>query len=340
LIDQVRFGLAIYNFTAAQIQSTRRLGEQLLGKAQAHNDPIRFKLAYHLLGVTSFHLGQMNEARHHLEQAIAYHAPEQVLRQIPDPTIINVLFLALARGYLGYPDRARQTIEEAFSLAETLSDPMAKVWSHAWAAWLYQSLEQPDKTEQHAQAGLAISLEHGLGYGEILVTLFRSWVAVRQTQTEAEIGTYRQGVADFMAAGARIQLGYFQFLLADLYRVTGQFERGLETLEAISALMDQTGDRFIEAEVYRLRAELRLAQSSDNQLQAEADFQQALTVARKQQTRFLELRAALGLARLWQQQGKNNQAHALLSEIYGWFTEGFDTPDLQAARQLLTQLCP
>jgi len=277
----------------------------------------------------------MREAREHLEQAIAYNEMSQATPQIPDPTIINILFLALAHCYLGYPERGRRTLAEAASFAETISDPMAKTWYRVWAAWLHQILEQPHQTEQHARAGLAICLEYGLRYGEIIHTMFKSWAVARQEPSAAEIATYRQGLVDYMAVGARIQLGYYQFLLADACRVTGQFESGLETLAESITLMEQTGDRFIEAEIYRLRGELRLAQSPDHQADAEADFQHALAVARRQQAKFLELKAAMALARLWQQQGHTEQAHALLSEIYGWFTKGFDTPDLQAAKRLL-----
>lgn len=338
LLDLVRFGLGVYNFTAAKIQQTRRLGEQLLSKALAHNDPNRSKLGRNLLGAASFHMGQMNEATQHLEQGITQHKASKAMPQVPNPTIINVLFLALAWFYLGYADRARRTIEEALSLAETLPDPMAKVWSHGYAAWLYQGLGRADKTEQYAQAGLAICLKHDLHYGQAFHTMFKSWALVRQEPSVAEIATFRQGLTDYLAAGARINLSYYQSLLADAYRVTGQREAGLETLGETIALIEQTGERFIEAEIYRLKGELLLAQDDNQQAEAESAFQHALMVARQQQVKSLELRAAMSLARLWQQQGNNEQAYALLSEIYGWFSEGFDTPDLQAAKQLLAQL--
>ena len=162
----------------------------------------------------------------------------------------------------------------------------------------------------------------------------------------------RQGLTAFRATGAEQWQPYFLALLAGAYGKVGQAQEGLSVLTAALARVDKTMEREHEAELYRLRGELTLAQSSDRRLgssvpstttastQAEAEecFLKAIEISRKQQAKSLELRAVTSLARLWQSQGKRNEAHQMLSEVYNWFTEGFDTKDLQEAKTLIEEL--
>ena len=127
-------------------------------------------------------------------------------------------------------------------------------------------------------------------------------------------------------------------LLAEAYGKAGQVEAGLQTLAEALALVNQTQERFYEAEMYRLQGELLLARSAEHHAEAETCFRHALDVAHRQQAKSWELRAATSLSRLWQQQGKRAKARELLAPIYGWFTEGFDTTDLQEVRALLEAL--
>ena len=155
----------------------------------------------------------------------------------------------------------------------------------------------------------------------------------------------RQGLAGRLATGAELWQSYHLALLAEVYGEGGRTEEGLAVLVKALAQVDKTGECYYEAELYRLRGELTLAQSgvqrleSSVQKEAEACFLKAIDIARKQQAKSLELRAIMSLAHLWQQQGKQREAHQLLSEIYTWFTEGFDTRDLQEAKALLEELC-
>jgi predicted ATPase len=152
----------------------------------------------------------------------------------------------------------------------------------------------------------------------------------------------RQGLAAHATIGAGLAKSYYLALLAEAYGKAGQAKEGLATLAEARTVMDTGGERFYEAELYRLKGELTL-QSSSQRLasrvkEAAACFQKAIDIARQQQAKSLELRAVMSLSRLWQQQGKQNEAHKLLAEIYGWFTEGFDTKDLQEAKALLDEL--
>jgi predicted ATPase len=126
--------------------------------------------------------------------------------------------------------------------------------------------------------------------------------------------------------------------LADAYRKSGQPTEGLTALVEALTLAEKTAERYNEAELYRLKGELLLARSADDQVEAEACFHQALAIARRQQAKSWELRAAMSLCRLWQQRSKRDEAHELLAPTYDWFTEGFDTADLQEAKALLQEL--
>ena len=182
-----------------------------------------------------------------------------------------------------------------------------------------------------------------------------------QGQGEEGIVQIRRGLTAYRTTGAALWRSYHLALLAEAYGKVGRVEEGLPLLVEALAHVDRTGERRWEAELYRLRGELTLAQSQtslgqvktsqdkyedtdpqplipDPQGEAEACFHKAVEIARRQKAKSLELRAVMSLSRLWQQQGKKNEAWQLLADIYGWFTEGFDTKDLQEAKALLQEL--
>jgi predicted ATPase len=163
--------------------------------------------------------------------------------------------------------------------------------------------------------------------------IFRGWALAEQ----GEEGTaqIRQGIDAWRAAGDELARPCCLALLAEACAKEGQPEEGLSALAEALATVHKTGERFYEAELYRLKGELLLARSTRQTAEAETCFQQALDVARHQQAKSLELRAAMSLSRLWQRQDKQDAARELLVPIYGWFTEGFDTADLQEAKALL-----
>jgi predicted ATPase len=168
--------------------------------------------------------------------------------------------------------------------------------------------------------------------------LLRGWVLAHQGQAQEGIAQMTQGCRAIRATGAEMLQSYALTLLAEVYGTTGEPAAGLTVLTEALTLTNRTGVRFYESELYRLTGELLLQQSSDNQAEAEASFYSALEIARTQQAKSWELRATTSLARLWQQQGKRAEARELLVSIYGWFTEGFDTADLQDAKALLEAL--
>jgi len=174
--------------------------------------------------------------------------------------------------------------------------------------------------------------------------MVRGWTLAEQGQVQEGIAQMQQGLAAYRATGAELGRPRWLAQLAEAYEKVGQPEEGLTVLAEALAAVDKTGERFWEAELYRLKGELTLKQSgvrgpeSEVQQEAEACFLKAIEVARQQQAKSLELRAVMSLSRLRQQQGKKEEAHEMLAEIYSWFTEGFDTKDLQEAKALLEEL--
>jgi predicted ATPase len=238
----------------------------------------------------------------------------------------------------GYPDQGLRRAYEALTLARALSH------SHSLAAALfYVAMIHCFRWEEHAlreQADTAIALasEQGFPHWLALGSLLRGWALAIQGQREEGIAQLQQGLAAYRAVGAKLGLSAMLSLLAEAYGKAGQVEAGLQTLAEALALVDQTQERYYEAELHRLQGELLLARSAEHHAEAETCFRHALDVARRQQSKSWELRAATSLSRLWQRQGKRAAAYELLAPIYGWFTEGFDTKDLQEAKALLEAL--
>ena len=208
----------------------------------------------------------------------------------------------------------------------------------ALAAIVSQFRRDVSAVHEHAEAAVTLSTEQGFTLWAALGTSLRGWALAMQGQGEEGMAQVRQGITAWQATGAGVLAPYFCTMLAEVSAYPGHIEDSLQALAEAHTLVEQHEERFWEAEVCRLRGVLLLRQTRTPQAEAETWLQRALDVARSQEAKSLELRAAMSLARLWQQQGKQGEARELLAPIYGWFTEGFDTADLQEARALLGEL--
>ena len=184
---------------------------------------------------------------------------------------------------------------------------------------------------------MTLSTEQRFAFWAVSATVLRGWALAEQGQRAEGIAQIRQGLNAWQAMGEALYQPRFRALLAELYGKVGQTEAGLTVLTEVLANVHNTGLCYCEAELYRLKGVLLLQHSAEPQ-EAEESFQQALVIARHQEAKSLELRAAMSLSRLWQQQGKRDEARELLAPVYGWFTEGFDTVDMQEAKALLEAL--
>ena len=206
------------------------------------------------------------------------------------------------------------------------------------AAHVFAFCRDVPAVHEHAGAAIALGTEQGFPLWVAWGTLLRGWALAMQGQSEAGKVQIHQGLAVWQAIGAAMFVPCFCTWLAEIAAHLGHPEEGLQALAEAHTLVEQHEERWLEAEVYRLRGVLLLKQAGTPQAEAEAWLQRALDVARRQEAKSLELRAAMNLSRLWQQQGKWNEARELLAPVYGWFTEGFDTADLQEAKTLLDEL--
>ena len=191
---------------------------------------------------------------------------------------------------------------------------------------------------EHAEAAVALSTEQGFPLWAALGTSMRGWALALQDQGEVGMAQVRQGIAAWRATSATMLAPYLCTVLAEVADHLGHLEDGLQALTEAYTLVEQYEERWWEAEICRLRGVLLLRQTMPQLEEAEAWLQRALDVARSQEAKSLELRAAMSLSRLWQQQGKQAEARVLLAPVYGWFTEGFDTADIQDAKALLEEL--
>jgi predicted ATPase len=271
---------------------------------------------------------------------------------LPDPTAARgqashlgvsaaALCLALAAlvlWRLGYPEQAVRRSQEALALAQTLAHPYSLALVRHYAAWLAYNRHEVRGVQAQADALLRLATTQGFPLFVGCGTIWRGWALARQGQGELGLPHLHQGLAAVVATGQELMRPVCLVVLAEAAGQVDQVEEGLHLLaEAVGVLeAHEQGD--LRAEAYRLRGALLLRQATPDTAHAEACFQQALAVARRQQAKSWELRAAMSLSQLWQQQGQRAQAYEVLAPVYDWFTEGFDTADLQEAKALLAAL--
>jgi predicted ATPase len=239
---------------------------------------------------------------------------------------------------LGYPDQALHGIKEALTLAQELTHPFSQAHALVQAAIFHQFRREAQAVQERAEALVTLSTEQGFPYWLAYGIILRGWALALRGEGAEGIVRMRQGLVAYRGTGAELHRPYFLSMLAEAYGEAGQSEEGLTVLVEALSLVDKTGERHWEAELHRRRGELLLMQQGQNVGEAEECFRKALDIAGRQKAKSLELRAAMSLSHLWQQQGKREEARQMLADIYGWFTEGFETADLKEAKFLLDQL--
>ncbi|NOT54083.1 MAG: hypothetical protein HOP18_05715, partial [Deltaproteobacteria bacterium] len=359
---QVIRGLVLFYLVRSQTQPALELAEQLVSQVDRHTEVGPRMLGHYHLGMALFQRGVPVEAARHFEQAMSIYDREQHRHLAHtygiDLGVATRGFLAWPLWLLGYPDRALALGQEAVTLAQELGHPFSLVFAECWLAWLHQYRREADAVHERAADGIRLATDQGFPLYRAWGSVAQGWALTQQGQLAAGITTMQQGIEAATTTGAEVYRPYFLALLAEASSVVGGGEDGLRLLDEALEVVEGTGERFYEAEVYRLKGELLLMQEIKNQKakgkrqksentdprplipdpHAEACFLKALDIARNQQAKSLELRAAMSLARLWRGQGKQSEAHKMVSDIYQWFTEGFDTKDLREARVLLEAL--
>src|SRR5260370_22703062 len=297
--------------------------------------------AHHTLGAGYCTTGDFTEALGHLEQAITVHDPVRQRSHADlyrhDPAVLSFVLSGFALWFLGYPDRALKRNDEGLELAQKLSHPATSAMAAAFAAQVQQFCRNAQAVEELAGLAVDLSTQHDNAWVRVMGTILGGWAATQRGQKEAGIARMRLGLEALRASGAVLMMGYFSSLLAGAYGEVEQPEEGLRVLAGV----DSTREQQWVAELYRLKGELLLRRGERhlvNQAEAEQCFRQALTIATGYKAKSFELRAAMSLSRLWLRQGKRLEAREALKEIFGSFTEGFDTQDLRDAKMLLEEL--
>ncbi|AEI82301.1 adenylate cyclase family protein (plasmid) [Cupriavidus necator N-1] len=340
---EVKFGLRLFYSIRGEHQTAYALGEALLALAERMQDPVLLVHAQTTLGATSFLLGEPHRALAHLEQGLAYYQPEQQGVHYglygQDPGVRGLSILARVLWYLGYPDQARDRAQEALVLARKLQHPFSLALAVTFAAETYQCRHEVQLVQECADAAIELSTEQGFPFWLAWGNIMKGWALAEQGRNEEGISRIDQGLAVYQALGAELCRPYFLALQAMVYASAGQARMGLDILADALVGAGKTGERYYEAELHRLKGEflLQCGNVPTNQEEARACFHRAIEIARRQGAKSLELRAAISLARLRQQQGKTGTARRALACLYEAFAEGFDSADLQRAKALLDE---
>jgi predicted ATPase len=324
--------------TQGQVATAGELAQQLLDLAQSQPDAGCLVEGHFLMGTMAFYRGDFLAARTHLEQSWRLSdtlpSPTATLRGGFVPGVTPRTSLARVLWMLGYADQAQQRSQEALALARQGEHLPSLAYAECFVGLVCQCRRDVAATQAHADALMALAAEQQWALRAEQGRILRGWTLAMHGEAAAGVAQLRQGLASHDVGPEHLR-PHWLALLAEAYGWAGQPMAGLQILAEAVTLMAATEMWWSEAEMSRLQGELRLQLASPNVPQAEICFQQALAAARRQQAKSLELRAALSLSRLWLQQGQRQAARELLAPIYGWFTEGFDTSDLQEAKALL-----
>ena len=341
----ILYGLSAYQFVRAQLAGAYEQGQELLKLAQGA-DLAAYELGTELvLGAAAMHMGKLNLARGHLEQVLDRYDPEQhrgtAYALGHDPAVGAWSYLSFVLWHQGFPDQAAAASQTALDRAGELNHPYSQGYAASFAAMLQQMLRQWQACQTRAEAALRIGREGGFALWQAIGALTRGWALSQQGAAGDGIVELVQGLAAWEGTGAALALPYQRAVLADAFLAAGEREKGLHALTGSFCCPQEV---WWLPEQHRLRGELLLLAPHAGgpymarQAAAESAFRQALDLASQEGSRALRLRAAMSLARLMHDQGRDAEARAALAEPYAWFTEGFGTPDLQEARRLLDAL--
>jgi len=334
--------MSIFHYVRADHRRGRELAEEALKLAQQDEDPLLAALSHWELGFITFSMGEYATAHAHLAQVIMFynsqaHHQRFIALRSSDPGASALAYDACCLWCLGYPEKASKRSQEALTLAHALNEPFALIDTICYGGAMFNSMRR-DWSALAENAAELCDLSRKLSYASWLSLgmTYQGEALAMQGELEAGIAHMREGIAVMEAVGARCHLVGTLCILAEAQAGAGRVAEALETLAEGLARVEESGERHWQAELYRLRGELLLAQGAE--AEGEASLRRALETARRQGAKAWELRAALSLSRLWQSQGRPAAARELLGEVYNWFTEGFDTADLRAAKALLDEL--
>jgi class 3 adenylate cyclase/predicted ATPase len=335
----VPYGQDRYYAVRGELDLALRLEEDLLRLSRERNDSNGLFWGHISSGRTLLLAGKFAAARLHLEAGTALYV------RISDRSLVqhtgmqanssSDAILGLVLFSLGFPDQALAESNTAVAEAQRLAHPPSLAGTLAFGARLHSLTGDDAALNAQADQLVAVATEQGFAYWRAMGTVLSGWARVRNGDVTGGLSLLRSGTEAFRATGAGAWTPYFFGLLAMAHEIAGQVEEGLTLLDDAMEIVARTGERWYLAELNRHKGQLLLKQGHSEA--AEELYRKALSIAEKQEAKLWELRAAVSLARLLRDQGRRAEARDLLAPVYGWFTEGFDTPDLKEARTLLDQ---
>ncbi len=324
---------------SAEFETARDIAEEFLRLSERLPYPGLALRGHWALETTFLHLGNFGLALEHFEKALAIYEPTQhrddSFSYALNPGVAMPCFAAWSLWFSGFPDQSLQRIEEALTLARELSEPHGMAHATLFASVLYQLRRDTLMAQYYAEAVIDISREHGLALYGAMATIMQAWSASKYGGARAAVDQIREGLAALDATGTFLVRPHFLALLAEALTKLNEIDEALLLLDEAMDLVHSKGERYYQAELYRLKGELLLKQTTTNEARAEDCFRQSLSIAESQKAKAWQLRTALSLARLYRSQGKVVEARSLLTPIYDSFTEGFETDDLRDAGVLL-----
>ncbi|OBB15863.1 hypothetical protein A5662_06490 [Mycobacteriaceae bacterium 1482268.1] len=335
------WGFWYANLAQGHVKRARVLADEFVVLSQQQQQSATLAVGHRMVANTAWWQGVLTEARDHSRRGLSYYRFEQPglsdVNYGQDSGVCCGWIGALSLWVLGFPDQALQSMHQTERHARELAHPLSVAQALLFAAHLRQLRREPSEAHAYAQDAIALCEEHGL-------VAYRIWSLLPRGWADAQLGRVADGIADIrqaldarMATGTGAVLPWFWTLLGEAHSIVGQVEEGLLAVDQALQWVQQNDEHLYEAEAYRLKGELLLKRDVADPPQAEACFEQALEVARRQQAKSWELRAAISLGRLRQQRGAGD-AHQVVAPVYRWFTEGFGTADLQDAKTLLGEL--
>ena len=339
----VTWGLWVHSEQRAEIHYAQNLASELLDLARDRDDTALLLQAHHASWTVTFSLQELTQCLSHAERGIALYDPEQHHAHTfvyggHDPGVCARAVGGMALWLLGYPDQAVEKVRDAVALAETLSHPFSHVQALGISSYIYQLRQETGPTRDCASATIALCDEHQIAPHYLASGIvLGGWAMATDGQADDGIAEIEKGISAYRETQMGLRQPYYLALLAEIFGKTGREADGLNAVNEAIEFTDTSGERSWEAELHRLKGELLLKHSPDAPAEAEVCFNRAIEIARAHDIKAWHLRAATSLARLWHDQDKAAEARDLLAPVYAWFTEGFGTPDLKAAKALLDE---
>ncbi len=337
---EVPCGQSRYHAHRGELDRAQFLAEDLLHLSRRRNNSAGLVIGHYSSGRNLMWVGSFDSSRSHLETVLTLYDPnphQSLARQTGiHPQSAAQAALGIVLFCLGFPDQALAQSNKAIAEARRLPHPPTLAMSLGMNALLLAIIGDDVGLEQRVEGLVAIAADQGFPFYRATGAIFRGWVKAKNADVTEGLSLLRAGSSAYCATGAAVWMPFYIALLAGVCEIAGQIEEAAARFDQALQLVEKTGERWFAAELDRQKGQLLLRQG--NSEAAEELYRKALSVAQKQEAKLWELRAAASLARLWRDQGHCAAGRDLLAPVYGWFTEGFATPDLKAAKMLLDEL--